>query len=174
MEPEGFMIRGAKLFDGHRFRPPGCLLVRQGRVAAVAERLTAPAGAPVLDAYGSTVLPGLIDAHVHVHPGALEAAVRAGVTTAVDMFADPRLIGSLRQQAASDPRAADVRSAGTGATAPGGHPTRLVERGMLPPFPTVAGAGRRRASWRLGSRRAPPSSRSSWTTARSPVRRAPR
>jgi imidazolonepropionase-like amidohydrolase len=140
VEPDGFVVRGAKLFDGHRFLPPGCLLVRQGRVAAVAERLTPPAGVPVLDADGSTVLPGLIDAHVHVHPGALQAAVRAGVTTEVDMFADPRLIGSLREQASSDPRAADVRSAGIGATAPGGHPTRLVERGMLPPFPTVAGA----------------------------------
>ncbi|MGR6964405.1 amidohydrolase family protein [Geodermatophilus sp. URMC 61] len=134
-----FLIRGARLFDGHRFLPPGCLLVRQGRVAALADRLTPPAGVPVLDARGSTVLPGLIDAHVHVFPGALQAALRAGVTTEVDMFADPRLIGFLRQQASSDPGAADLRSAGIGATAPGGHPTRLVELGVLPPFPTVAG-----------------------------------
>ncbi len=127
------------LFDGHRFLPAGCLLVRHGRVAALAERLTPPAGVPVLEARGSTVLPGLIDAHVHVFPGALQAALRAGVTTEVDMFADPHLIGLLRQRASSDPGAADLRSAGIGATAPGGHPTRLVERGMLPPFPTVAG-----------------------------------
>ena len=139
MAPDDGLIRGAKLFDGHRFLPPGCLLVREGRVAAVAERLTPPAGVLVLDARGGTVLPGLIDAHVHVAPGALQAALRAGVTTEVDMFADPRLVGSLRQQAASDPGAADLRSAGIGATAPGGHPTRLVERGLLPPFPTVAG-----------------------------------
>jgi hypothetical protein len=24
--PDGLLIQGAKLFDGHRFRPPGCLL----------------------------------------------------------------------------------------------------------------------------------------------------
>jgi imidazolonepropionase-like amidohydrolase len=137
--PDGLLIRGAKLFDGHRFRPPGCLLVRDGRVAALAERLTPPAGVPVLDARGRTLLPGLVDAHVHVLPGALQAALRAGVTTEVDLFADPQLVGSLRQQAAADPGAADLRSAGIGATAPGGHPTRLVERGLLPPFPTVAG-----------------------------------
>ena len=137
--PDGLLIQGAKIFDGHRFLPPGCLLVREGRVAALAERLTPPAGVPVLDAGGSTLLPGLIDAHVHVLPGALQAALRAGVTTEVDLFADPNLVELLRQQAAADPGAADLRSAGIGATAPGGHPTRLVERGLLPPFPTVAG-----------------------------------
>jgi imidazolonepropionase-like amidohydrolase len=139
MAPDDVLIRGAKLFDGHRFHTPGCLLVRQGRVAALAERLTPPAGVPVVEARGDTVLPGLIDAHVHVSPGDLQVALRAGVTTEVDMFGDPGLIGSLRQQASSDPGTADLRSAGTGATAPGGHPTRLVERGLLAPFPTVAG-----------------------------------
>ncbi len=139
MAPDDVLIRGAKLFDGHRFHTPGCLLVRQGRVAALAERLTPPAGVPVVEARGDTVLPGLIDAHVHVSPGDLQVALRAGVTTEVDMFGDPGLIGSLRQQASSDPGMADLRSAGTGATAPGGHPTRLVERGLLAPFPTVAG-----------------------------------
>jgi len=141
MAPDDVLIRGAKLFDGHRFHTPGALLVRHGRVAALAERLTPPAGVPVVEARGDTVLPGLIDAHVHVSPGDLQVALRAGVTTEVDMFGDPGLIGSLRQQASSDPGVADLRSAGTGATAPGGHPTRLVERGLLAPFPTVAGPG---------------------------------
>ncbi len=139
MAPDDVLVRGARLFDGHRFHAPGCLLVREGRIAATAGRLTPPAGVPVLDAPGSTVLPGLIDAHVHVAPGALQAALRAGVTTEVDLFADPHLAAELRQQAASDAGVADLRSAGTGATAPGGHPTRLVDRGLLPPFPTVAG-----------------------------------
>jgi imidazolonepropionase-like amidohydrolase len=139
MAPDDVLIRGAKLFDGHGFQTPGCLLVRQGRVAALAQRLTPPTGVPVVDARGDTVLPGLIDAHVHVSPGDLQVALRAGVTTEVDLFGDPGLIGSLRQQASSDPGMADLRSAGTGATAPGGHPTRLVERGLLAPFPTVAG-----------------------------------
>ena len=137
--PDDVLIRGARVFDGHRFLAPGCLLVRHGRVAALAGRLTPPEGVPVVDAPGGTVLPGLVDAHVHVLPGALQAALRAGVTTVVDLFADPRLVASLRQEASSDPGAADLRSAGIGATAPGGHPTRLVERGLLPPFPTVAG-----------------------------------
>ncbi|SHN88995.1 Imidazolonepropionase [Geodermatophilus obscurus] len=137
--PDSFLIVGAKLFDGHRFLPRSCLLVIEGRIAALDVRLTPPAGVPVVEARGGTVLPGLIDAHVHVFPGTLQAALRSGVTTELDMFADPSLVESLRQQASSDPSAADLRSAGIGATAPGGHPTRLVQQGLLAPFPTVAG-----------------------------------
>jgi imidazolonepropionase-like amidohydrolase len=137
--PDSVLIEGAKLFDGNRFLPRGCLLVLEGRVAAFDARLTPPAGVPVVDARGGTVLPGLIDAHVHVFPGALQAALRSGVTTELDMFADPGLVGALAQQASADPSAADLRSAGIGATAPGGHPTRLVTQGLLAPFPTVTG-----------------------------------
>ncbi len=134
-----FLIEGAKVFDGHRFLPRGAVLVDRGRIAAVDVRLTPPAGTPVVAARGGTVLPGLVDAHVHVVPGALQVALQSGITTVLDMFADPDLVHSLRQQASSDPSAADLRSAGTGATAPGGHPTALVDRGVLAPFPTVAG-----------------------------------
>jgi imidazolonepropionase-like amidohydrolase len=137
--PDSVLIVGAKLFDGERFLPRGCVLVLEGRVAALDPRLTAPAGVPVVDARGGTVLPGLIDAHVHVFPGALQSALRSGVTTELDMFADPALVAALVQQASSDPSAADLRSAGIGATAPGGHPTRLITQGLLSPFPTVAG-----------------------------------
>lgn len=137
--PHSVLIVGAKLFDGYRFQPRGCLLVLEGRVAALDPRLTPPAGVPVVDARGGTGLPGLIDAHAHVFPGALQSALRSGVTTELDMFADPGLVGALVQQASSDPSAADLRSAGIGATAPGGHPTRLVTQGLLTQFPTVAG-----------------------------------
>jgi imidazolonepropionase-like amidohydrolase len=137
--PDSVLIEGAKLFDGDRFLPRGCLLVLEGRVAALDARLTPPAGVPVVDARGGTVLPGLIDAHVHVFPGALQSALRSGVTTELDMFADPGVVSALAQRASADPSAADLRSAGIGATAPGGHPTRLVTQGLLAPFPTVAG-----------------------------------
>src|SRR3954454_18035847 len=137
--PDSVLIEGAKLFDGDRFLPRGCLLVLEGRVTALDARLTPPAGVPVVDARGGTVLPGLIDAHVHVFPGALQSALRSGVTTELDMFADPGLVSALVQQASSDPSAADLRSAGIGATVPGGHPTRLVTQGLLSTFPTVTG-----------------------------------
>jgi imidazolonepropionase-like amidohydrolase len=137
--PDSVLIVGAKLFDGDRFLPRGCVLVLEGRITALGPRLTAPAGVPVVDARGGTVLPGLIDAHVHVFPGALHSALRSGVTTELDMFADPGLVRALVQQASTDPGMADLRSAGIGATAPGGHPTRLVTQGLLAPFPTLSG-----------------------------------
>jgi hypothetical protein len=52
------------------------------------------------------------------------------------MFSPPELVASAREQARSRPDVADVRSAGIGATAPGGHPSM-----MYAPFPTLTAAG---------------------------------
>jgi imidazolonepropionase-like amidohydrolase len=48
--------------------PAGTVLIEDGVISAVgpAEQVTVPAGTPVLDASGRRVLPGLIDAHVHL------------------------------------------------------------------------------------------------------------
>ncbi len=44
----------------------GTVLVTDGRIAAVGAELAVPDGVPVIDAAGSWVLPGFIDAHAHV------------------------------------------------------------------------------------------------------------
>lgn len=51
---------------------PGELLVRGNRIIEVGSSVSHPAGAPVVDLGPSTLMPGLIDAHVHLflHPGA--------------------------------------------------------------------------------------------------------
>jgi predicted amidohydrolase YtcJ len=46
----------------------------------------------VIDAGSGTVLPGLIDAHVHLVPGALAQSLTFGVTTVLDMFSKPDLV----------------------------------------------------------------------------------
>jgi predicted amidohydrolase YtcJ len=46
----------------------------------------------VIDAGGGTVLPGLVDAHVHLFPGALAQSLTFGVTTVLDMFSQPDLV----------------------------------------------------------------------------------
>jgi imidazolonepropionase-like amidohydrolase len=63
-----FGIRAGRAFDGERVVPGGALvLVDDGRIAAVEPGAApAPEGCQVLEAPGGTVLPGLIDAHVHL------------------------------------------------------------------------------------------------------------
>jgi len=51
----------------------GQVLIRDGKIAEVGERLDAPPEARVLDAEGGYVLPGLIDAHCHI--GLYETAI---------------------------------------------------------------------------------------------------
>ena len=55
-----------------RMISPGEILIQGERIAAVGTPVTHPAGAEVLDLGDTTLLPGLIDAHVHLflHPGA--------------------------------------------------------------------------------------------------------
>jgi allantoinase len=71
------------------------VLVEGGRIVGLAERSAVPPGCAVLDATDRVVMPGLVDAHVHVNePGRTEwegfetatrAAAAGGVTTLVDM-----------------------------------------------------------------------------------------
>ena len=133
------VIENVRLFDGVGVHPVTNVVLREGVVERVGG--DAGAGAERVDGSGSTLLPGLIDAHTHVFPGLLEQALAFGVTTVLDMFGDPVAMARLKEQASTDPALADLRSAGTGATAPGSHPCALAELGAFPPFPTVAGPG---------------------------------
>jgi len=132
------LFKDLRVFDGERVHPRASVLIRNGQVAGVGARLEAPPDAEVIGGEGRTLLPGLIDSHTHVSPGSLEQAIAFGVTTELDMFAAPGAYASQRAQAAARNDMADVRSAGTGATAPGGHPSQFVDLGWFPPFPTVS------------------------------------
>jgi imidazolonepropionase-like amidohydrolase len=80
-----FAIRGATLIDGLGGSPvkDSVVVVRDGRIASVGG--PAPAGLPVVDATGQTLLPGLWE--MHIHYSGVEfgpALLAAGVTTARD------------------------------------------------------------------------------------------
>jgi imidazolonepropionase-like amidohydrolase len=79
------VIRAARMFDsrsGKMIANP-VIVVRGERIAEVGTALPAPAGATVLDLGSATVLPGMIDGHVHLNVNApLPAARRALIALA--------------------------------------------------------------------------------------------
>jgi imidazolonepropionase-like amidohydrolase len=130
------VIRNARVFDGQNVLPRATIIVRDGTIAAIGPDVAVPAGATVIDGAGKTVLPGLIDAHVHTFGDALDRALVYGVTTVLDMFTDHRQAAQWRAgQKAGAPRRADIFSAGTLVTAPKGHGTQF---GL--PIPTLTSA----------------------------------
>jgi imidazolonepropionase-like amidohydrolase len=68
------VLHAARMLDvaGGRVVAPGEVLVEGERIVAVGVRVERPAGAEVIDLGDVTLMPGLIDAHVHLflHPGA--------------------------------------------------------------------------------------------------------
>lgn len=130
-------IRDVRVFDGERVLPRATVVVRDGRIKAVGPAAQVPADAELIDGAGRTLLPGLIDAHSHVWGDALERALAFGVTTELDMFTDATLAARLRREQAGAGAAgrADLFSAGTLVTAPGGHGTEYGVR-----IPTLARA----------------------------------
>jgi imidazolonepropionase-like amidohydrolase len=116
------VIRGARIFDGERLREAGSALLAAGTIAGTGPRLGVPAGAVVIDGRGRTLLPGLIDCHVHAGDvRALGQALAFGVTTELDMFSGPDLAAERRSLAARRDDVADIRTAVQGA-APAGAP----------------------------------------------------
>ncbi len=61
------VIECDRLFDGVGMREgPVRVLVENGRISAIGGALKSPAGARVINLRGTTLLPGLIDAHTHL------------------------------------------------------------------------------------------------------------
>ncbi|MFN2388872.1 MAG: amidohydrolase family protein [Actinomycetota bacterium] len=124
-------VVGATAWVGPRLSPvPDAVVVMvDGAIAAVGARAATPVpdGAVAVDAAGTTLVPGFIDAHVHIGLASPKEVVRGGVTTVRDLGWPPELIFPLVERAAAPsfegPR---VLAAGPILTAPGGYPTRAA------------------------------------------------
>jgi imidazolonepropionase-like amidohydrolase len=93
-------IRAARMFDAQSgsMLTGQTVIVRGDRIAEVGPSVAIPAGARVIDLGSATLMPGMIDAHVHVNTGGVTLAQRtliafanaqtdldAGFTTVLDM-----------------------------------------------------------------------------------------
>lgn len=130
------VVRDVRVFDGQRVVERTHVFVRDGRIATVGQRRP-PAGLPVVDGTGRTLLPGFIDAHVHVQSEAgLRNALRFGVTALLDMFTRIEFLQGHRTQRNLRTKTdfADLYSAGAPVTSAGGMGTPF---GIT--FPTISG-----------------------------------
>jgi imidazolonepropionase-like amidohydrolase len=133
--PVAQLIRDVRLFDGEHILEHRSVLIANGKIQWIRGPEATVPNAQVIEGTGRTLLPGLIDAHVHMPYRAEEAARQAlmlGVTTQLDMSTG--LLTIVKKLETQDrPELADLRTAGSPATVPGGHPTQMGG----PPFPTL-------------------------------------
>ena len=121
-------ITHARVFDGERVLRQTTVVIDGPAIVAVGGDV--PEGARVVDARGGTLLPGLLDSHVHTSEEALALALRFGVTTELEMQGVN--IGAQQARISGNDQIADVRSSGFGITPPGGHPSELFPEGFRP------------------------------------------
>lgn len=115
------LFQKVRVFDGTRIIPNTNVLIENGKIQSISLDATDPE-AKVIDGAGKTLLPGLIDSHVHIHSeAALEQSLIFGVTSELDMMMAPRLMSVLKHTETSS--MSDFWSAGILATVPGGHGT---------------------------------------------------
>ena len=108
-------ITNVRIFDGQRLLEAATVVLEEATITARTSADGAP-DADVVDGGGGTLLPGLIDTHVHVDQvSQLEASASWGVTTLLDMGnKDLANLATLK----NGPGLPTLRSAGNPASAP--------------------------------------------------------
>lgn len=144
------VIKSVRLFDGNEVHSSATVTFdsNSGTIHSVLTGSVAdiPKEAEVIDGSGQTLLPGLIDAHVHVydlhlpkgadHSQVLRTPLKCGVTTICDMHSDPQTIINFRRDIKEELakvrseggkiQLADLKSCLYGATIEGGWPKPIV------------------------------------------------
>ncbi|KAF2810869.1 uncharacterized protein BDZ99DRAFT_508303 [Mytilinidion resinicola] len=131
MAPPNFILSNVRIFTGTSTIESGHITIKNGLIATVsAGAPPADTDIPILSKPGHTVVPGLIDAHMHADKGqalALTQSLAFGVTTVMDMHNETVNVHKLKKLA-SDKKdeAADFKAAGVAATIDGGWPMPVV------------------------------------------------
>jgi imidazolonepropionase-like amidohydrolase len=112
---------GGPAVPGQTVVTAGGLIERVGPAATVVP----PPGAVVVDGSGATLLPGFVDAHVHLGFYPAAEVLAGGVTTVRDLGWPPDRLAALAEAAAAPASASPPQlAAGQLVTVPGGYPTR--------------------------------------------------
>lgn len=160
--PQSLLLTDIRIFDGERIlHEKGSILIESGKISRISSE-PIPVDDDddkndviILSKPGHTILPGLIDVHIHANSGdrsALPQALRFGVTTVCDMYVVPSLplslppfprettvtcgvccrhkewsnVRRLKQQQAEEGDCADLKYASTAATIEMGWPMPIV------------------------------------------------
>lgn len=82
LSAQDIVLRAARAYDGHGDPiTPAVIHVRAGRIVAVGSAVTLPAGARVVELGSATLLPGLIDTHLHITDHFEQRGERASATS---------------------------------------------------------------------------------------------
>lgn len=126
-----FILRDVRVFTGESTIEQGYVLVENGKIKSVGPSSSIPALDASVKSYSKpnhTVLPGLIDCHIHADradPEALPQALRFGVTTVCDMQNELPNVLKLKQQT-QEPDTASYKTAGQAATIENGWPIPVI------------------------------------------------
>jgi imidazolonepropionase-like amidohydrolase len=130
--PGALVIRNGTLIDGTGADPvaDGIVVIAGERIVAAGREadIAIPSEAQVIDAQGGTILPGLIDSHVHDtwSPEVRREFLELGVTSVCDMGSPIERIDDFEQDTWNGQPVARGFRAGPIITAPGGLPDAVL------------------------------------------------
>lgn len=137
--PSEFIIVNATVFDGFKFNDDTDVWVRDGKIVATGSNIETPSSTTIIEASGSTLIPGLIDMHVHLLSAGsapwrttmgdmgrtLSANLSLGITTVLDMGAPLGDISSWEND--TEQAVPRYAFAGTMFNLEGGHPAPMID-----------------------------------------------
>ncbi len=115
-------VTNARIFNGERVIQDKWILIDGAFIQEIGGPV--PRGTTIIDAQGATLMPGLIDSHVHTDMDGLHDALLFGVTTELEM--NGRWSAKQRKAISQRNDVADLRSSGMVVTSKGGHPTQYM------------------------------------------------
>lgn len=131
-QDNSILIRNVDFFDGEKSQKGIHVLFEAGTIVKISKRKIKAKGATVIEGEGHTLIPPLLNSHVHVwFPKNLQDALKHGVFALLDMHSNDFFANNMRSNNGKDGYA-HYFSSNAGATVPEGHGTQF---GI--PVPTI-------------------------------------